>query len=84
MTANILSSEIERILGDKVEWTQMMQNAKAFNKPGAADASIVNKGTITAAEGGLVALVAPAVRNDGVIQARAGSHSPCIRIIDTS
>lgn len=35
-------------------------------------ASIVNKGTITAAEGGLVALVAPAVRNDGVIEAKLG------------
>ncbi len=44
-----------------------------FNIAGRADASIINKGTITAAEGGLVALVAPAVQNDGVIQARAGA-----------
>jgi len=40
---------------------------------GKADASIVNKGSITAAEGGLVALVAPNVRNDGVIQANLGT-----------
>ncbi len=40
---------------------------------GKADASIVNKGSITAAEGGLVALVAPSVRNDGVIQANMGT-----------
>lgn len=44
-----------------------------FNLPGRPDASIINKGRITAAEGGLVALVAPGVRNDGVIQARAGT-----------
>jgi filamentous hemagglutinin family protein len=34
--------------------------------------SIVNLGTITAADGGLVALVAPAVRNAGVITAKLG------------
>src|SRR3990167_9279821 len=34
--------------------------------------AIINKGTITAAEGGLVALVAPGVVNQGVIKARMG------------
>lgn len=43
-----------------------------FDQPGRPDASIRNAGTITAAEGGLVALVAPHVRNDGVIAARLG------------
>ncbi|MBL8326805.1 MAG: filamentous hemagglutinin N-terminal domain-containing protein [Rubrivivax sp.] len=43
-----------------------------FRQPGAPGAGIVNRGHITAAEGGLVALVAPHVRNDGVIQARLG------------
>lgn len=43
-----------------------------FREPGQAGAAIVNQGQITAAEGGLVALVAPHVRNDGVIQARLG------------
>ncbi len=36
MTANILSSEIDRIIGDKAGYETMAQNAKAFNKPGAA------------------------------------------------
>ena len=36
MTANILSSEIERIIGDKASHEIMAQNAKTFNKPGAA------------------------------------------------
>ncbi len=36
MTANILSSEIERILGDKEIAAAMSKNAKAFNKPDAA------------------------------------------------
>ncbi len=36
VTANILSSEIERILSDKTIYGQMVQNAKAFSKPGAA------------------------------------------------
>ncbi len=40
---------------------------------GRPDASIVNKGNITAADGGLVALIAPNVRNDGVIQANMGT-----------
>lgn len=40
---------------------------------GKADAGIVNKGSITASDGGLVALVAPSVRNDGIIQANMGT-----------
>lgn len=36
MTANILSSEIERITGDKIGYQTMAQNAKAFAKPDAA------------------------------------------------
>ncbi len=43
-----------------------------FDISGAADAGIVNQGLITAAEGGLIALVAPWVRNSGVIEARLG------------
>jgi UDP-N-acetylglucosamine--N-acetylmuramyl-(pentapeptide) pyrophosphoryl-undecaprenol N-acetylglucosamine transferase len=37
MTANILSSEIERILGDQESYERMKQSAKAFSKPGAAE-----------------------------------------------
>ena len=43
-----------------------------FSAPGLPDAAIVNEGAITAAQGGLVALVAPWVRNDGVIAAQLG------------
>lgn len=37
MTANILCGEIDRILGDKNVYNQMIQNTKDFNKPGAAE-----------------------------------------------
>ena len=37
MTANILSSEIERIVEDKAGYEIMSKNAKAFSKPGAAE-----------------------------------------------
>lgn len=36
MTANILSSEIERIAEDKDIWNKMARDAKAYNKPDAA------------------------------------------------
>ncbi len=44
-----------------------------FDKPGRPDASIINHGTITAKQGGLVALLAPGVQNDGVISADLGT-----------
>jgi filamentous hemagglutinin family protein len=44
-----------------------------FNIPGRPDASIVNKGTITATNGGFAALVAPGVRNSGTITATLGT-----------
>jgi filamentous hemagglutinin family protein len=40
---------------------------------GAGAATIVNAGTITVADGGMVALVAPGVRNSGTITARLGT-----------
>lgn len=52
--------------------TDFMAGRLAFTQPGRPGAGILNAGTITAAEGGLVALVAPHVRNDGLIQARLG------------
>ncbi len=39
-----------------------------FNKAGNADASVENRGKITIKDAGLAALVAPTVKNDGVIQ----------------
>jgi len=47
-----------------------------FNLPSSGSkAVIINKGTITVAEGGLVALVAPGVSNSGTINARLGKVS---------
>src|SRR2546430_101613 len=43
-----------------------------FAIPGRLDASIVNLGNITASNGGFAALVAPGVRNAGVITANLG------------
>lgn len=41
-----------------------------FDKAGSPDASVENRGTISVAEEGLAALVAPTVRNRGLIQGR--------------
>lgn len=43
-----------------------------FDIPGKVGAEIINQGSITAADGGLVALVSPVLRNSGIIQARLG------------
>jgi filamentous hemagglutinin family protein len=43
-----------------------------FNQPGNPNAQIINQGTITAAQAGLVGLVAPNVENSGIITARLG------------
>ncbi len=49
--------------------------AGKFAKAGNQNASIVNRGSITAASGGTVALVAPNVTNAGTVQAKLGSVS---------
>jgi filamentous hemagglutinin family protein len=46
-----------------------------FNIPGNPSASIVNLGKITATSGGFAALVAPGVRNSGIISAKLGTVS---------
>lgn len=46
-----------------------------FEIPGEEDASVINRGVITAAEAGLAAFVAPNVANEGVIYARLGKVS---------
>lgn len=46
-----------------------------FDTPGNPSASIVNEGTISIRDHGLAALVAPGVRNSGVIAARLGTVS---------
>jgi filamentous hemagglutinin family protein len=49
-----------------------MAGRLAFSEPGRPGTSVVNEGTITVAEGGLAALVAPEVRNSGTIRAQLG------------
>jgi filamentous hemagglutinin family protein len=47
-----------------------------FNRPSNSSSGVViNKGNITVADGGLVALVAPGVSNSGIINARLGKVS---------
>jgi filamentous hemagglutinin family protein len=41
--------------------------------PGLPSASVSNQGTLSAADGGYLALLAPEVRNEGVLQARRGT-----------
>ncbi len=52
-----------------------MNGIMVFDRPGQAGATIRNDGTITARTGGLVALVAPNVVNDGIISAKLGKVS---------
>ncbi len=49
-----------------------MQGTLGFDRPGAPDAAIINHGSITAKDAGLVGLVAPNVENHGVITANLG------------
>ena len=49
-----------------------MSGTLAFDQPGKPNAAVVNHGTITVKQAGLVALVAPSVRNTGLIQATLG------------
>ena len=55
-----------------IEDDAFMAGRMEFNISGSPDAAVTNLGSITAAERGLVALVAPSVRNDGTIVARLG------------
>ncbi len=51
---------------------RLLSNEFRFDVVKNPSATVVNRGVITAADGGLVALVAPGVANDGLIQARLG------------
>lgn len=55
--------------------TNFLSGNYNFDLPASLSSTIVNRGNITAAEGGLVALVAPGVQNTGVINARLGKVS---------
>lgn len=52
--------------------SDFMSGNYRFETPGNSQAQIVNKGMITAEEGGVVAFVAPSVKNQGVITAKLG------------
>ncbi len=52
--------------------TDFMAGKTNFSIPGSPNAMVVNNGTITVKQSGLAALVAPAVANHGVINARMG------------
>lgn len=47
--------------------SNFMKGNMVFDRPGRPDAQIINQGNITVKESGLAALVAPTVRNEGVI-----------------
>jgi len=49
-----------------------MRGNYLFNKPGQAGATIINEGLISVRDSGFAALVAPWVRNDGIITAKLG------------
>ncbi len=52
--------------------TDFLSGKMQFNEPGSPNAEIANEGTMTMAEAGIATLVAPSVRNDGVITAKLG------------
>ncbi|MDX1669662.1 MAG: filamentous hemagglutinin N-terminal domain-containing protein, partial [Limnobacter sp.] len=52
--------------------TDFMNGELRFAETGNPDAAVVNKGLISAAQAGLVALVSPQVANNGIITARLG------------
>jgi filamentous hemagglutinin family protein len=58
---------------NNIKDSDFMAGNYKFTIPGRPDASIVNLGNITAANGGFAALVAPGVRNAGTITANLGS-----------
>jgi len=51
----------------------MTNGPLSFNRPGNPAAAVVNEGTITAADAGLVGLVAPNIINNGIITANLGA-----------
>lgn len=55
--------------------TDFLNGNYNFNVPSSLSSTVVNQGRITAAEGGLIALVAPGVQNMGIINARLGRVS---------
>ena len=55
--------------------TDFLSNNYNFSIPSSLNSTVINQGSITVAEAGLVALVAPGVQNMGIINARLGKVS---------
>lgn len=69
--------DVNRLIGSTadIENDNFLSGNFVFDRPGNPAASIVNEGTITIKDYGLAALVAPAVRNSGIVTARLGNLS---------
>lgn len=52
--------------------SNFMKGKMVFDRPGCPGAQIINQGTISVKESGLAALVAPTVRNEGLIAGKLG------------
>ncbi len=69
--AGLVASTANLGMSDQ-EFVTSLDTRFAFNRPGRADAAVVNHGEISVREAGLAALVAPGVVNAGTINARLG------------
>lgn len=56
-----------------IDNADFMAGELTFGIPGESDATVTNAGSITVNDGGLAALVAPAVSNSGAVRARKGT-----------
>ncbi len=72
-TARVDAASVIASTADIANDRFMAGGRMVFDRPGRADARIVNEGSITAREAGIAALVAPEVANRGTIRARLGS-----------
>ena len=72
-TARVDAASVIASTADIANERFMAGGRMVFDRPGRADARIVNEGSITAREAGIAALVAPEVANRGTISARLGS-----------
>ncbi|MBR0656483.1 two-partner secretion domain-containing protein, partial [Plastoroseomonas arctica] len=72
-TARVDAASVIASTADIANERFMAGGRMVFDRPGRADARIVNDGSITVREAGIAALVAPEVANRGTISARLGS-----------
>lgn len=55
-----------------IENDAFMKGSLEFDRSGNPDGSVINRGSISAKDGGLIALVAPHAENSGILSARVG------------